>query len=311
MFAIINRCSAVLLSLSCVVLCDPVFAQSVLEPPVEIRAPRNSSVGGHVHGIETENMFGFLSGSDTDEKGAKAVAVEIVGRSGKRDGNYHAVSKKLEIGYGVTDDLSMAVGFLASYHNIKNVTGFTDVQGLRFNGLGGELRYRFLSRPQHGWGLTLHLEPSWQRHDEVTGIEAVKWGSENKLILDKELLSGKLFGAVNLMHEMEKVREKGAGLTERGSVIGVGAALSYAVLPQTFVGGELRYLRSYDGLEMRAYTGDAVFVGPTLFSHVTEQFWISAAYGVQVYGQPRASTQSLNLDTFDRHHFRLKIGAHF
>jgi hypothetical protein len=87
----------------------------------EVRSPQTSS--GHVHGsghasrsgeagreaphdIETENMFGFTLGSDTDEAGVKVLALENVLRTGKRGGRYEALGQKLEFGFGVTDDFT-------------------------------------------------------------------------------------------------------------------------------------------------------------------------------------------------------------
>jgi hypothetical protein len=57
-----------------------------------------------------------------------------------------------------------------------------------FNGFGAEFRYRFLNRETSPFGLTLHLEPSIARIDEVSGLAGRKLGSENKLILDRELI---------------------------------------------------------------------------------------------------------------------------
>ena len=68
-----------------------------------------TGANGHDHGLETENLFGFTLGSDT-ERGARGIALETVGRFGKRDGTYAGISKKLEFSYGVTDDISVALG---------------------------------------------------------------------------------------------------------------------------------------------------------------------------------------------------------
>ena len=42
--------------------------------------------------------------------------------------------------------------------------------------------------------------------------------------------------------------------------------MSYRIIPSVFVGAEAWYLRHYDGSFFNAFTGDAIFVGPTVFS---------------------------------------------
>jgi hypothetical protein len=265
---------------------------------------------GHAHGIETENLFGFTLGSDTDHAGAKAVAVEIVGRFGKR-GSYAAIGQKLEFGYAITDDLSVAFGVFADYHRIKGVPDLDDVRFFGFNGLGGEVRWRLLRRGQYPIGVTIHIEPSWQTHDELTGIRAVKYGSENKLIFDAELIKEQLFAAFNILYDVERVRERGSDEWEKGSLFGFAAAATYQVMPNTFVGAELRYLRAYEGLTLKTFTGDAVFVGPTLFARIGENAWIAIAWNVQVWGKGVGGSRHLNLADFERHHVRIKAGMEF
>jgi hypothetical protein len=123
-------------------------------------------------------MFGFTLGSDTEEAGAIGVALETVGRFGKRDGAYTGIGKKLELSYDVTDDLSVAFGLLADYHRVAGVTSLEDVQGFNFNGAGSELRWRLAKRGLNPVGVTLHIEPSVQRYDERPD-SAPPYGAEN------------------------------------------------------------------------------------------------------------------------------------
>jgi hypothetical protein len=301
----------------------------------------------HAHGTETENLFGFTLGSDTDEAGAKGVAIENVVRTGKRAGAYRALGSKLEFAFAVTDDFSLSMSALGDCHRIRDVPEFDDVRRrCAFNGIGGEVRWRFLNRNTGPFGLTLHLEPSFARFDEESGKVGRKLGSENKLIFDRELVPDTLFGAVNLLYEPERMRERFALNTERGSVGGVAGALALRVSPIAFVGAEVRYLRAYEGLAFRRYQGDAVYVGPTLFAKLGEKGWIQAAWNAQVAGReapdrreraaavvdalnqnaaavaagedPPALTlpdfpgrRRLNLRNFERHQFRLKTGFEF
>jgi hypothetical protein len=256
-------------------------------------------------------MFGFTLGSDTEEAGAKGVALENVGRFGKRDGSYTGISQKLEFSYGISNNLSVSLGLLADYHRISGVTGFDDAKGYNFNGIGGELRWRLVQRGPSPIGVTLHLEPSVQRYDELTGQRASKVGSENKLILDTELVKGRVFAAFNLLYELERVREQGSEQVERASKIGVAVALSVQAMPQTFVGGELRYLRAYEGLLPQTFAGDALYLGPTLFWHFVPNAWLAAAWNVQIAGGEMGNPKRLDLTNFERHQARLKVGIEF
>ena len=284
-------------------------------------------------GLQTENMFGFTLGSDTDEAGAKALALENAARFGKRIGSYRALGQKLEFGYGVTDDLNVALAFLGDYHRVRGVPELDDVRGrYGFAGIGGEVRWRLLRRETAPVGLTVHIEPSISRFDETSGQTGRKLGSENRLIIDRELVPGTLFSAVNLIYDLERFREYRSGEVERGSNAGAAAALSFQIAPKVLVGGEVRYLRAYDGLALNRYTGDALLIGPTFFARLPHNTWVSASWNVQVTGRERidraglvaavsagdfetaagiARPRRLNLGQFQRHALRLKLGIEF
>ncbi|GJE03754.1 hypothetical protein GMJLKIPL_5711 [Methylobacterium isbiliense] len=187
------------------------------------------------------------------------------------------------------------------------------------------MRLRFLRRDEAGIGVTLLVEPSVSRYDELTGIRASRIGSENALLIDTEFVPEALYGAVNLIYDIERTRERGAFATERGSTAGIGGALTYRVLPNLFLGGEARYLRAYEGLGLNRYQGEAVYLGPTLFAAITPRLTVTVAYSIQVAGNEALDRRSLaasilagdepglirrsslNLVNFERHQARLKI----
>lgn len=279
-------------------------------------AGHSHGAGGHEHGIETENLFGFTLGSDTEHAGAKGVAIENIMRFGKRETHYTALGQKLEFAYGITDNFSASLSLLGDYHRIKEKSAFLgtvgDVKGrYLFNGFGGEIRYRFLDRKTSPFGLTLHLEPSLAFSDEASGLKGRKYGSENKLIFDQEIVKDKLFVAFNLTHEMEITKEKGAGAWERGATVGASFAASYQVFQNIFLGAETRYLRSYDALRLKTYNGDAWYVGPTFSAKFADKYWINIAYSGLIGGHAKGSSQKLDLGNFERHQVRLKAGIEF
>jgi hypothetical protein len=266
---------------------------------------------GHVHGLETENLFGFTLGSDTEHKGAKGIALEIVGRFGKRDGSYAGIGKKLEFAYGLTDRVSAGVGLFAINQRIRGVPGFDDVSTFSFNGIGGEVRWNLVKRGSAPVGVTLHFEPSWQTHDELSGLRGTKYGAENKLIFDTELLKDRWFAAFNVIYEVERVRERGAPDIERASKFGFGFAVTNQIAHQVFLGMETRYLRAYDGLLLNDFTGEALYLGPTLHVKLSGNAWLSLAWNHQVWGEEAGNPARLDLANFERNHFRLKAGVEF
>jgi hypothetical protein len=296
-------------------------------------------------GVETENLFGFTLGSDTEEAGSKGVSSENVARLGKR-GTYRALDQKLEFEFGATDNLSLSFALLGDYHHVRSVPGLDDVSGrYAFNGFGGELRWRFLDRKTSPFGLTLHLEPSVARIDEGSGQAGRKLGSENKLIFDRELIPDTLFGAVNLIYDVERVKERRENfVAAREAAAGIGAALSYRLTDNLFMGAEARYLRAYEGFSLKKWQGQALYLGPTLFATFLENGTISAAWNVQVAGREAidraeraeafaeyaeateaalAAGEALpaapefgrrgrrDLVNFERHQLRLKVGFSF
>ena len=120
-----------------------------------------------------------------------------------------------------------------------------------------------------------------------------------------------LFGAFNLLYDVEAFRPQRETTTERASAVGFSLALSSQVAPQFFLGGELRYLRAYEGLGLNRYQGQALFLGPTLFWHITDRAWISFAFNAQVAGRAAGDNRNLDLVNFNRYQGRLKVGVEF
>lgn len=272
---------------------------------------RAQDKNGQDDGVETENIFGFTVGTDTDKAGAKSMGFESAARLRKRDGSYTGVASKVEFAYGLTDYLNVAFAVLGDHHRIRGVTDLDNIRFFGFNGLGTEIRWRLVQRGPSPIGVTLQLEPSWQTHDETSGKRATKYGSENKLAFDTELVKEKLIAAFNLLYDVERVRERGSAVWEEGSNFGLAWAASYQVVPKTFVSGEVRYLRAYDGLGLNRFAGEAVFVGPAIYGEIAPKTTMSLVWNVQVWGKEVGNPAHLDLKNFERHQVRVKIGREF
>ena len=77
------------------------------------------------------------------------------------------------------------------------------------------------------------------------------------------------------------------------------------------IGAEVEYFRHYDALNLGAFEGDAVFVGPTFYLQLTPKSFIQAAWSAQVAGHAAGDPLPLNLDEFSRQKAKLKFAYEF
>lgn len=136
-----------------------------------------------------------------------------------------------------------------------------------------------INRSTGPFGLTFVVEPHLGFVEEATGEAVRKQAVELKLVADKELISNSLFGAINVLYEPERIRLH--GIVETESTLGISGALALQIRPDLFVGGEVRYLRKYEGATLDDFVGDAFFVGPALFAKLGEKAFIAGAWSVQ------------------------------
>src|SRR5262249_15988543 len=226
------------------------------------------------------------------ERGKKKFENDTVGRLGKRSGTYTALQNKSEVEFGVTDNVLVEFGLFGSYHRIQDVPDFDDRNGARFDGAFAEVKYRFLDRDVHGFGMAFSVEPEWHRYSELTGRFENSYAVEFKLYADKELIPGRLFIAGNLVYEPEAVLAKEFDPDtgqftkwERESTFQALGAISGAVTPDLFLGAEVRYLAHYEGSFLNHLQGRALYVGPTLYARLSSKSTITLAYSWQVAGK--------------------------
>ncbi|HKA78251.1 MAG TPA: hypothetical protein VKD19_14210 [Pseudolabrys sp.] len=265
--------------------------------------------------IETKYIFGFTEGSGIGLEGEKEFSLETVARIAKADGRYWASETKLEYEFTPNQYVQFEFGPLVSYHNIQNVTGMDDLNRLAFGGIFGEIRYLLLDRgPSSPLAITLSSEQVWRRSDETSGDRVTNFELELKLNADLELIKNRLYLGANLLYEPEGTRDPdgvGAGWAQE-STGGISTALSYRIVPSVFIGAEVWYLRHYDGMWFNTYTGDAVYVGPTLYVQLDRKVFMTAAWNTQVVGHDvDVPDSSLNLSEFSRHRAKLKVAVEF
>jgi len=264
--------------------------------------------------VETKYVFGFTEGSGVGLEGEKEFSPETVARFGKRDGHYGAGETKLEYEFTPNQYVQFELGPMVAWHNISGVTDLDDRKQAAFSGFFGEIRYLLLDRgPSSPLAITLSAEPEKHRIDETSGARVKNFGLELKVNADLELIKNRLYLGSNLLYEPEATRDPdgvGAGWAQESSG-GISGALSYRILPSVFVGAEVWYLRHYEGAWFNTYTGDAVFVGPTIYVQIAPKMFMTAAWNTQVAGHEVDGSSSLNLAEFSRQRAKLKVAVEF
>lgn len=93
--------------------------------------------------------------------------------------------------------------------------------------------------------------------------------------------------------------------------MGGSAALAVRIHPSVVIGGEVWYLRHFDGVGLIAFTGDAVYVGPNLYLQISPKVFVTAAWNTQVSGHEVGEPAKLDLTDFSRHRAKLKLAIEF
>jgi hypothetical protein len=260
--------------------------------------------------IETKYIFGFTEGSGIGLEGEKEFSVDTIGRFGKRDGRYAATETKFEFEYTPNQYIQVEFGPLAAGHNIRGVTDLDDRHAITLSGFFGELRYLVFDRPASPIAVTVSFEPVYRAFDETGGERVENYEFETKLQADVELVKNRLYAAANLIYEPETTRVM-SGDWEKESKFGLTGALSYRVLPELAIGVEADYYRHYDGLLFDTFTGDALFIGPTLYYKFARKMFLAAAWNAQVWGREVETSNRFNLAEFSRQRAKLKVAVEF
>jgi hypothetical protein len=266
---------------------------------------------GGFHEVETKYIFGnFTVGSSTGIEGEKAFEPETKADFGKGGGHYGVSQTALEYEFTPTQYMQIILGPTVSYYNIGSVPGLDDRNLATLNGFEAEFRSVLIDRNPSPIAVTLAVEPEFHSRDETSGAKVVNYGLEIKLEADAELVRNRLFWGFNLLYEPETTRAD-FGRWERESTIGISSALAFQIIPNVVIGADLWYLRHYDGAALNSFTGDAVYLGPTLYWKIAPKVLMSAAWEAQIAGHETGVSSALDLSDFSHHRARLLFEFEF
>ncbi len=112
----------------------------------------------------------------------------------------------IEAKYTVESWLRVAPAAVFAYHDISGVPGLADRRQAAFQGLSFETRFLLVDRERAPFGLMFSVEPHWNGIDDVTGQRVEDYGATLLLAADRELVSQKLYAAINVFYEPEATR---------------------------------------------------------------------------------------------------------
>ncbi len=258
----------------------------------------------------TTDIFGFSGGSDVADLNTWGGSLEYNRAFGTRVGPFNSSSLKaqastspfpcIEIGPSLNGVITSTKDREAN----ANYTSHTEFGAV-------EMKYKILGRAQNGFGLTVSVEPgAGQSHtgSADASVKANVYTNTAKILIDRELVENKLYGAFNLEYASSFT---GIGSFARASGINFRAALATKLSDNFYIGADASHQRIYDGAFANRYQGSAWFLGPTFFWQASEKLAVSGTVAFQVAGRSQANGGPLNLDQFNRQLAKLKLGYSF
>lgn len=256
--------------------------------------------------VDSEHIFGFTLGTDIGKKGEFEPEIQPVAAFGKQFGAYFATASVAQIKYTATDSFRVAPGILITSHNIGGSPGLPDRSQIAAAGASLEMSYRLMDRQLAPFGLTLKMEPGWNPIEEASGARVEHYGADFGVLIDKELVAARLYGAVNVNYGFAGTRLGGGAAWLPSSALSVSAALTNQVLPGVFVGAEARYLQQYEGSALR---GEALYAGPTFCVKFGAHTAVSGSWTIQAAGRAADGGGPLDLANFERHQVLLRLNT--
>lgn len=256
------------------------------------------------------DAYGFNVGTDTNDYGALSASLQYNGAYGTRFGDFAGHTVAAQISYGLLPCLE--IGPYVFGGGVSNGGAFGLGNGGFFGG-GLEAKYKLLGRDTHGVGLTFDLliqgagnsgdyyAPTKSTFDVIPAI-----------FLDKELIAGKLYGALNASYDFGWVDQTFAPLPKDYGVLRLGAALSYQLVDGFFIGADVNHYRKWFGGREAGY---ATMLGPNFYWQATPKIAVTAAYNVQVAGKTTGPFVGvpgrLDLVNFNQHLLKVKLAYNF
>jgi hypothetical protein len=120
------------------------------------------------------------------------------------------------------------------------------------------------------------------------------------------LVPNKLFAALNLTYAPGITRNV-AGW-QHNSAMEISAAASYAVIPEVFLGAEIRHLSSDSFTQQGLFAAHGLYIGPSSYFKLQDNASLKFAWSVQT---PDGTTERLDLRDFEHHQLLVQFVKSF
>ena len=269
-----------------------------------------ASEGARASDVDSEHLFGFTEGADIGKAGEREAETETIGRFGKSGGAYAAVTQNDLVKVLPFENFRVLANAALAHFGIFGVPDLEDRQLTTLQGVAFGARYMLMDRHRGSFGLTLIAEPRWGRVDATSGEPSTSYGGMLTVAADRELIDNRLFGSLNLLYDSQATRFPALGNWTYDFRVGMSAAVATRVTSALFLGGEVRYLRAYDGLGLDSLSGQAVFAGPTFYLQIAKGMALSGALNMQIAGRNDRGGL-LELTHFERQQAKVRFNINF
>jgi hypothetical protein len=260
------------------------------------------------------DAFGFATGSDVMDLGAWAGALDQTYVAGGRGGKV----------YGYVGTAQVSGSFFPCfevgpylYYGIGGSDAYGPAPERKGTLLGGgvEMKYKLLGRATHGVGMTLAVSPNFGAYNGFTvyGGHSSVFNNSYRMLVDAELVKGKLYGALNVELFQSAYSNTLPGFPNL-SQFNVRGALSYAATDALFVGAEASVQVAKTGMWADGrFRGSAVYVGPTFLWAINSKWTVNGTFQTQIAGTDKTGRRAANLGTavFPVNQARLKVAYTF
>jgi hypothetical protein len=258
------------------------------------------------------DAFGFATGSDVVDQGTWGISNDNLFASGGKGGRYYGYTGLAQVSTSFLRCTEFGPYLFYSLAGFKPYGG-TERQGTIL-GAGVELKYKVLGRATNGIGLTLSMLPSFGAYNGFTilGGHDALFSNTYRLLVDGELLKGKLYGAFNLELLQTAYANTVPGFRNL-SQFNVRGALTTPINDSLYLGVETSAQVAMTGMWLDGlFRATAIYAGPTFFWQINDKFTLNGTWAYQVYGNDK-SGPSRNLGTlvFPLHQARLKLAYAF
>ncbi len=274
-------------------------------------APAPSASCKETKGLPVD-AFGFATGSDVADLNAWGVAIDNVYTAGGRGGR----------AYGYTGTLQVSGSFFPCFelgpYVFYNIAGYKPYGGIERQGTvlgaGVEMKYKLLGRATHGVGLTLAVSPNVGRYNgfSIYGGRDSVFANSYRLLVDAEIVKGKLFGALNLELFQAAYSNTLPGFRNL-SQVNVRGALTSPITDSFYFGAETSFQVAHTGMWMDGrFRATAAYVGPTFLWAINDKFTLNGTWAYQVYGNDKSGpNKNLGTAVFPLHQVRAKLSYAF